>query len=278
MLFSSVAGVLGNAGQANHAAANAFLDQLALHRRATGLAAQSIAWGAWSEIGEAEEQRERIERRLDSAGIGWITPERGIRALDQLVRQDTPYGLVAAMDWQVFAGQLETPPSLLEEITSAGAGYGAPGPLTKGDLATRLRQSANAEREAILVSFLQQELQAVLHLPSPPRPTAGFFDLGMDSLMAVEFRNRLNRALAGNCEVAATVAFDHPNSLDLARHLAAELAAAHEGVLRTEPRMPDPSSDDSVQGEVERLRSLTEREFLDEAIAALEDADTDLPD
>ena len=77
ILFSSVAGVMGNPGQANHSAANAFLDQLAGHRRALGLAGQSIAWGAWSGIGEAEEHRKRIERALQAKGNGLDHPRAG---------------------------------------------------------------------------------------------------------------------------------------------------------------------------------------------------------
>ena len=88
--------------------------------------------------------------------------------------------------------------------------------------------------------------------------------------------SNLNMALAGDCVVTATVAFDHPSAVDLARCLAGELVAVREGVLRARPHVPDPSGGNSVQGEVERLQSLTEREFLDEAIAAL--GDTDLPD
>ena len=72
LLFTSRVGVLGNPGQANHAAANAFLDQLAAHRRALGLPGQSIAWGAWTEIGEAAEQRERIEQRRAALGGRWF--------------------------------------------------------------------------------------------------------------------------------------------------------------------------------------------------------------
>ena len=85
VLFSSRVGVMGNPGQANHAAANAFLDQLAGHRRALGLPGQAIAWGAWSEIGEAAEQRERIERRRSALGGRWFTPGQGLRALEKLV-------------------------------------------------------------------------------------------------------------------------------------------------------------------------------------------------
>ena len=110
ILFSSVTGVVGNAGQANHAAANAFLDQLAAHRRMLGLPGQAIAWGAWSGIGEAEEQRERIERQLASTGAGWITPQQGIKAFDWLVRHDVTTPTVTTVDCLSFTEGLETPP------------------------------------------------------------------------------------------------------------------------------------------------------------------------
>ncbi|MXY98864.1 MAG: SDR family NAD(P)-dependent oxidoreductase, partial [Gemmatimonadetes bacterium] len=87
VLFSSRVGVMGNPGQANHAMANAFLDQLAGHRRALGLPGQAIAWGAWSEIGEAAEQKERIESQRAALGGRWFTPQQGLRAMDRLVRQ-----------------------------------------------------------------------------------------------------------------------------------------------------------------------------------------------
>ena len=219
ILFSSRVGVMGNPGQANHAAANAFLDQLAGHRRALGLPAQAIAWGAWSEIGEAAEQKERIERRRAALGGRWFTPQQGLKALENLVRQDATTSVVMSMDWSVFAEAVADRPPLLEDLLSATAEGKTDTAAASGDLLSRLRQTPVAAREELLVSFLQQEVQAVLRLPSKPAPTVGFFDLGMDSLMAVELRNRLNRAFSEEYTAPNTVVFDYPDIAALARHL-----------------------------------------------------------
>ncbi len=223
VLFSSVAGILGNPGQANHAAANAFLDQLAGYRRSQGLPGQAIAWGAWSDIGEAEEQRERFDRQRSALGGRWFTPQQGLRALDRLVRQDATTSVVMAMDWDVFEEAVEEPPPLLEDLLSAAAEAGADDAEGAEDILTRVGGTPAAEWEALLASFVQAEVQAVLRLPSAPAPTVGFFDLGMDSLMAVELRNRLNRALSGAYSAPNTLVFDYPNITELAAHLAKEL-------------------------------------------------------
>ena len=224
VLFSSVTGVVGNPGQANHAAANAFLDQLAAHRRALGLPGQAIAWGAWSGIGEAEEHRERIEQQLAYSGARWITPAEGIKALDWLVHQDVTAPTVTSVDWQVAASAWETPAPFFSEVLST---TGPPGPhqdSAAGDrLLSRLWDLPAAERQPPLVEFICQELTAVMRLASSPSPSVSFFDLGMDSLMAVELRNRLNRALAGEHTVSNTAVFDYPDATSLAAHLAKEL-------------------------------------------------------
>ena len=228
LLFSSATGVFGNPGQANHAAANAFLDQLARRRRALGLPGQAIAWGAWSEIGEAEEQRERIAGRLPVLGEGWIAPERGLEALSRLVQADVGTSVVVAADWSLLPSR----PPLLEEVAGADA---AGTPAAPGDLTARLRKVSAAEREEVLTAFLQEELVSVLRLRSVPAPDAGFFDLGMDSLMAVELRNRLNRALGGMFTLSNTAVFDHPDAARLARHLAEALGDAGPEERRAAP-------------------------------------------
>ena len=231
ILFSSRVGVMGNPGQANHAAANAFLDQLAGHRRALGLPGQAIAWGAWSEIGEAAEQKERIERRRAALGGRWFTPQQGINALDQLVRQDITTSVVMSMDWSVFGDAVADRPALVEDLLSPVSNNGTEAVDSAEDIVSRLRGAPAGGREELLVSFVQQELQAVLRLPTTPPPNVGFFDLGMDSLMSVELRNRLNRTLAGEYVVSNTAVFDYPNAAALAKHLAGELTAASEPAL-----------------------------------------------
>ena len=222
VLFSSVAGVLGNPGQANHAAANAFLDQLAAHRRAQGLPGQAIAWGAWSGLGEAEEQRERIAEHLETRGTGWISPAHGLRAFERLVREDLTSAVVVLADWTAYGEALGTrPPLLTDLLTVADAGSGP-----EEDLLGLLDGApANAHGE-ILASFLQRAVQAVLRLPTPPPPSVGFFELGMDSLMAVELRNRINRAFGGEYTASSTVVFDYPDIEALAAFLASEIGSS----------------------------------------------------
>ncbi|MDE2921644.1 MAG: SDR family NAD(P)-dependent oxidoreductase [Acidobacteriota bacterium] len=227
VLFSSGIGVVGNPGQSNHSAANAFLDQLAAHRRGLGLPGQSIAWGAWSGIGEAEEQRERIRRRFDHTAAEWITPEQGIEALDRLVRQDVTAPMVTATDWSIVAEEFGTPPPFFDELLATRKVRRRPTeePAASSGLMAQLREAPSEEKRNLLEIFIQQELQSVLHLPSPPSATVGFFDVGMDSLMAVELRNRLNRAFAGEYTTSNTIVFDYPSTSELAGHLAGEIEA-----------------------------------------------------
>ena len=247
VLFSSRVGVMGNPGQSNHAAANAFLDQLAGHRRALGLAGQAIAWGAWSEIGEAAEQRERIDRRRSALGGRWFTPQQGLRALDRLVRQDVTTSVVMAMDWSVFEEAVDERPPLLEELLSTASEAEADASSASKDILARVTEAPAAGRENVLVSFLQGEVQAVLRLPSAPAPTVGFFDLGMDSLMAVELRNRLNRALAGSYTAPNTLVFDYPDIASLAEHLAGELVEG--GGVPTPEAAPEPARESPAREE-----------------------------
>ncbi|MCY4628950.1 MAG: SDR family NAD(P)-dependent oxidoreductase, partial [Acidobacteria bacterium] len=226
VLFSSVAGLLGNPGQSNYGAANAFLDQLALHRRQVGLPGQAIQWGAWSGLGEAEEARDRIADRLSALGAGWLTPESGLSALSALIRADVGSAAAFPMDWRAFAAGGLPRPAILSELLSEPVSESVPGreaAAAGGALGARLVGVPSGEREGALRAFLREEVRSVLGLDAAPSEEVGFFDLGMDSLTAVELRSRLNRALAGAYVAPNTVVFDYPTIGRLSRQLAEAL-------------------------------------------------------
>ena len=255
VLFSSFTGLLGSPGQANHAAANAFLDRLALHRRSLGLPGQAIQWGAWSGVGEAEEQRGRIERRLAAAGVDWITPERGLRAFARLLREDVPGSAVMSVDWSAYGDGSVRIPALLSELAASGgsaaAGLGA-------DLLARLREAPADRRELLVLDFLREEVRSLLRLGEHPAPQTGFFDLGMDSLMAVELRNRVNRTFAGAVEVPASVVFDFPSPTRLARRLVELLALGGDGAAGDAAGGPDrapPAAEESLDDLLAEIRA-----------------------
>ncbi len=243
VLFSSAAGVIGNPGQANYAAANSFMDQLARQRRALGLPAQSIAWGAWAGAGMAADLDDRgsgLESRLEGRGAGWLTPREGLLALEELLKAPAAAAsplaasspLAARVDWAALAERNELLVPMLEEVLPARRRRdlrAQPGSV----LQERLAAVPEGGREAVLAAFLQAEMQAILGLSDPPPTDVGFFDLGVDSLMAVDLRGRINRALTGLYSVSNTAVFDYPDVASLAEHLAAGIAAT--GKVRARP-------------------------------------------
>ncbi len=263
VVLSSFTAVAGNAGQANYAAANAFLDQLAAHRRARGLPGQTIQWGAWSQVGEAEARRGALEDRLGGAGgggvtpaqgargIGWLTPAQGLRALGRLLRDDVGSAAVVPVDWGMFNAAAPAAPALFSELVeSAGRERHE---LAGGDLAARVREARPADRERLLVEFVRREAGSVLRLAAPPAPHVGFFDLGMDSLMAVELRNRVNRGLAGEYVAPGSVVFDFPSAARMGRHLLDALAPAGDEEERP-PETP-PAGEAELDGLVAEIRA-----------------------
>ena len=138
----------------------------------------------------------------------------------------------------MFEEAVEERPAFLEEILTSESESAGGVSASSGDLLTRLRETPADGREDLLASFLQEEVKAVLRLPSTPEPSVGFFDLGMDSLMAVELRNRLNRTFSGEYTASNTVVFDYPDIAAMARHLSEELGQmdpAPTSPTRTEP-------------------------------------------
>ncbi|MER5363580.1 beta-ketoacyl synthase N-terminal-like domain-containing protein, partial [Streptomyces sp. NPDC002785] len=224
VLFSSAAGVFGGAGQGNYAAANAFLDALAQHRRAQGLAGSSLAWGLWAESGGMAGELDEAEvARLRRGGIVAITAEHGPELFDASVRTDeallVPMPLdLAALRAQASVGML--PPLFrgLVRVPPRRAAQGAAA-APSGALGQQLAGVSEAEADRIVHDLVRVHVAAVLGYTGPEAvdPQRAFSEVGFDSLTAVELRNRLGSATG--VRLPATLIFDYPTPTALARYL-----------------------------------------------------------
>ncbi len=225
VLFSSAAGLIGNAGQGNYAAANAFLDGLASYRQARGLPGQSLAWGSWGQAGLVARMSAGQKARLVEQGVVPLTNAEGLQLLE-LARQ-RPEGLLAPVRFDERGlrrqAQHYKPPLLLGALLQREAGLAvrSVGPQSVGrdGLLPRLSQLTESERMQAVLDLVRKEVAAVLRLPgaSAIKPEQPYRELGLDSLTAVEIRNRLGGLLG--VRLPATLLFDYPSSRALAEHI-----------------------------------------------------------
>jgi acyl transferase domain-containing protein len=224
VLYSSSAATFGNAGQGNYAAANAFLDALALRRRAEGLPATSLGWGLWAERSDLTAHLDEADRvRLNYGGA--ITPlstEDGLALFDQALGGPDPVVLPTTLDTRVLARQPSVP-HLLRDLAGRRETATTEEP---DDLMRRLGKLPETARRAELVHLVRAHSAAVLghrsdEAVSPDRP---FNDLGITSLTAIELRNSLGLKIGRR--LAATAVFDHPTPTKLAAHLDGLLVAS----------------------------------------------------
>ena len=188
--FSSTASTLGSAGQANYAAANAFVDALAHQRRAVGLPALSINWGPWAEAGMAARLGEEAARRRAAHGIGDIAPDAGLRAMERLLSdREAIQATVSPIDWRKFLAGNARP--FFETVGESRR------PPVDSDVLSRLKESQPDKRHSILTAYVATQVAKAVGLPSADMigPDQRFMDLGIDSLIAIELRNRLQSNL-----------------------------------------------------------------------------------
>ncbi len=266
VLFSSGASLLGSPGQANYAAANAFLDALAQHRRAAGLAGLSINWGPWAEVGLAAQAADRGER-LAYRGIASMSVAQGLDALGRLIAQPAPQVAVLPLtfrQWRqyyprVAAGSFFSHIAREQEQPAIEQAHGS-------SIRDTLLATESGERRTALENYLRDLIASVLRL-DPARITseAPFPALGFNSLMAIEFRNQLE--LRFSLILPTTLIWAYPTITALATHLAEKIGITLDGDTL---ELPTPEVLDLRQAEMERLETLSDDEAEALLLAKLE--------
>ncbi|WP_370643436.1 type I polyketide synthase [Amycolatopsis sp. DSM 110486] len=236
VLFSSGSAVWGSAGNGAYAAGNAFLDGLAEQRRARGLPATAIAWGAWGSGGMLQDNEGAAEA-LTRLGLRMMDPELAVAAMAEAVASGETALTVSDMDWARFtpAYTMARRRPLIEDIPEVAAVLREQAETTAdtstGDeLRERLAGLLEAERHAVLLGLVRKHLAAVLRYDSPDAiaDDRALAELGFDSLTAVELRTRLGAETG--LVLPATLVFDHPTPAALARFVLARLVPAEQSL------------------------------------------------
>ena len=262
--FSSISAVWGSQGLAHYAAANHFLDGLAHHRRQQGLPALSINWGPWAEGGMVA--TEDSQDWLSSRGLDALPPAANLTAMGHLLRSNTVQTTVANVDWSRFRRLYEVagPRPLLSLL---GESTAAPAKKQRDAIWQTLADAPLEDRQEQLVTYLQTEVGRVLKISDPaklPRPQQGFFDMGMDSLMAVELKTQLETSLA--CSLPATLLIEAPSLEALANYLAKEILHWQTEVPESDNAKPT----NQLATEVEQIAEEDVDALLAQELAELE--------
>ncbi|MFI0858636.1 SDR family NAD(P)-dependent oxidoreductase, partial [Streptomyces sp. NPDC021098] len=244
VMFSSAAGVLGSPGQANYAAANAFCDALATHRRASGLPALSVAWGLWAQSSTLTGKLAEVDRgRMSRSGITAMSTAKALTLLDAACQ--LPYSLLVAVDLDVVGVVGGEVPAVLRGLVAGRVRRRvALGGERAGGLAGRLVGLAEGARLDVVVEVVRGCVAVVLGFGSSGAVRSGvaFKELGFDSLTAVELRNRLSAATG--LRLPATMVFDYPTPHALATYLCTRLSG--ETVRPDVPAVTSTATDEPI--------------------------------
>ncbi|MFD4691808.1 type I polyketide synthase [Streptomyces sp. NPDC058463] len=245
VLFSSIAGVWGSGGQSAYAAANAFLDALAVTRRSRGVAATAVSWGAWAGAGMAGGPE--VAALLRRRGLRAMAPELAVAALGQALRADDTCVTVADVEWAAFAPAFTVGRArpLIDDIPEARPVLEAASAAEPGDaspLARTLAAQPENEQLRFLLDVVRRHVAAVLGYRGHTdiAADAPFKNLGFDSLTAVELRNRLTAETG--LPLPSGLVFDHPTPQALAARLRTTL-------LGTRPSGDEPAAPAGVTGD-----------------------------
>ncbi|MGW6022325.1 SDR family NAD(P)-dependent oxidoreductase [Streptomyces sp. NPDC055214] len=290
VLFSAGAGVMGMPGQGNYAAANVFLDALAAHRRAQGLPAVSLAWGFWEQVsGMSAHIGGEGRARLGRDGVLPMPTELALDMFDVGSAVDRSLLLAARVDLARLRELADSGvlPSLWRGLVRASARPAAGTAADSGSLARRLADTPESERHRLLVGLVRDHTAAVLGRNSATDIDSEqpFKELGLDSLTAVELRNRLNAATG--LRLPATLVFDHPTPAAIAGHLLTELAPAggapatsqvYEDLGRLDAALAELPADDELRHDIALRLSAMQHALTGQAAARDDSSDATTSD
>ena len=247
-MFSSVASVLGNQGQGNYAGANAFLDGLAHFRRNCGLPANAINWGIWEQANGMVDSH--VEKRLKRQGFKPIKETAGLEALTQvLTSANATQVAVVPCDWRTYLEQTPTAQFFLEQLTAGQT-------TEKSDLLLSLGQSPPGQQHALLLDFVTATARQVIGLDASDSLglDTPLMEMGMDSLMSVEMRNHLGKALDASLPVS--LLFNYPSIGEVLDYIEREIIEQDSATAPEE----QPEADDA---QFSHLDDMSEQELED---------------
>ncbi|MCX5198443.1 SDR family NAD(P)-dependent oxidoreductase [Streptomyces sp. NBC_00249] len=232
VLYSSIAGLIGNAGQANYAAGNTFLDALAQYRQASGLPATSLAWGLWAQASTISGQLDEADlKRIERTGLLPLSSADAMDLFDAAPGTGEAVLAATRLNTAALRKQADGPHLLFRGLVTAAPRRAAASGQAGGgsSLADRLGGLSPAERDQALTDLVRAQVAAVLGHSDHSSIDAerAFQELGFDSLTAVELRNQLNSTTG--MRLPSTLVFDYPNPAALAAHLSSELFGAEQG-------------------------------------------------
>ncbi len=249
IVSSSVSSLFGSPGQSNYATANALLDGLVAQRRAQGLPATGVNFGPWAQGGMASSEAARTN--LGAQGLMPLEPSAALAALAEVVANGTGQATVIKANWQRAAKLLgASRPPILDLVLPSAVGEAT----GDSELLRQLQEIPVAQRAGFVTEFLQREVQNFLRLAQPPAATSRFLDLGTDSLMAIELRNRLHSQFGGAFTINATAVFDYPTIGGLAEYLVAQLPESESQPGDVADEQPD-NEQDTQPGDVESVEA-----------------------
>jgi len=238
IVSSSVSSLFGSPGQANYATANALLDGLVAQRRAQGLPATGVNFGPWAQGGMASS--EAASANIGAQGLIPLEPSAALSALAAVVANGTGQATVIKANWQRAAKVLgSSRPPILDLVLPSAVGEAT----GDSELLRQLQEIPVQQRAGFVTEFLQREVQNFLRLAQPPAATSRFLDLGTDSLMAIELRNRLHSQFGGAFTINATAVFDYPTIGGLAEYLVSQLPDSESPSEEAQPVAASESQD-----------------------------------